>query len=450
LAEVNAGPAASSYPRPLYAWYVVCLLTIIYIVGYIDRYILSLLIEPIKETLYLNDFQIGLLIGPAFVVFYVTLGVPIGWLADRKSRRIIVTVGITLWSLMTAACGITKSFITLFAARIGVGIGEATIAPCSASLIGDTFPVGTRPRAMAFWISAAPLGAGSTYLIGGQVVEMINAAPPLVLPLLGELYSWQTAFLVVAMPGLFLAALFYITVPEPIRRDGFGSTKFTDGNLAENPSVRDTARYFGSRWKAYLAVCFGAWGTTLVGAASFWTPALFLRTWGWDVGTSGLAIGVVLIVNGILVTNLSGWLAARWTLAGIAHGPYRCVFAGGVIVLPFLTIFPLMPTPELGVLMFFFGFIGMSMTTAVTTTAVIAITPSRLRGQATALLFLVINLFGALVGPPMVGLITDIIGDPNALKYGWSITCGVTSLIMCFGLWWGLKHYRAEAGRQAG
>lgn len=440
----SARPAAASRSNSVYAWYVVVLLTLTYIVSFIDRYILSLLIEPIKASLHLTDFEMGLLIGPAFVILYVTIGIPIGWLADRKNRRTILAIGIALWSFMTAACGLVKSFGALFAARVGVGIGEASVAPCALSLISDYFSKETRPRAVGLWMTGAPIGAGLTYLLGGPMVEMINDAPPLVVPVFGELFAWQTAFLVVGLPGLILAALMYLTVKEPRRR----TKAATDSAAADETtitSIRDTIAFLVKNRRAYGSVFVGIIGVTAIGAASFWTPALFLRTWGWDVGTSGPVLGAAIIVAGLIGTNFGGWLATRLTRKGMNNAPYLTVFGGVIVLWPSFVLYPLMPTPELAVLVLFVGFLGMSITSGTSPTAVITITPSELHGQAAALFWLVINLFGALVGPPAVGLITDLLGDPSALKYGVSITCFFFGALACLGLLWGFKDYRASA-----
>lgn len=433
--------AGAPYPNPVYAWYVASLLTLVYIVAYIDRFILSLLIEPIKASLHLSDFQMGLLIGPAFIILFVAFGIPLGWLADRKSRRAILAVGIAVWSFMTAACGVVKSFGGLFIARIGVGVGEASAGPCSLSLIGDYFPKDVRPRAVGLWMTGAPVGAGVTYVIGSQIVEYINQMPPLVLPGFGELYSWQTAFLAVGLPGLFLAALLYATVREPARQETIGRA----GEGRTGPTVRQAVLYLLERRRAYGSLFIGIIGVTAIGGSSFWAPPLFLRTWGWDVDWSGPAVGLVLLTAGPLGTNFGGWLAARMTARGVAHAAYLTVLTGCLIIFPAFTLFPLMPTAWLALVVLFIGFLGMSISSGTSPSALLAVTPGELRGQATAVFFLVINLFGSMTGPPIVGLITDLFGDPAALKYGMSITCFGFGLMMLAGLFWGLRHYRRDA-----
>jgi MFS family permease len=437
--------APPPYPSSAYAWYVTALLTLIGILSYMDRYILSLLIEPIKQALVLSDFQIGLLIGPAFILLYVVFGLPFGWVADRYNRRIMVSVAVAFWSLMTALCGLADRFWLLFAARASVGLGEATQGPAGVSLIADLFPKETRPKAIAMWLSSSSLGAGSTYLLGGLVLAAIIAAPPVVLPVVGELQAWQTAFMVVGLPGVFVAALVFLTVREPVRRDRAAGTGAVSGVF----SVGDAMRYVGERWRPFLAAICASWGSTLIGAGSFWAPSLFLRTWGWDASTSGVVIGTVLLCTGVGFTNLAGWLASYGIRRGVIHAPYLVMWLGILMTMVFLGTFSLMPSPELGVVLFALGMAGMAMTAGTSVTAIVAITPNRLRGQLAALSFLIMNLFGAQIGPPAVGLATDLLGDPALLRYGWTITCVVTGLVANLGLLWGYRHYRTEAQRMA-
>lgn len=432
----------TAYPRAGYAWYVVVLLFGTYTLSYIDRYILSLLIEPIKATLQLSDFQIGILLGPAFVLFFVVMGLPFGWLADRKNRRVIITLAIIFWSILTAVCGLAKTFITLLAARIGVGVGEAGLSPSSLSLICDYFPKETRPRALAFWISGNTIGAGATYILGGQLVEMVRNMPPIILPVFGELLGWQTAFLAVGLPGIVVAIIFYLTVKEPTRQE---RSKTASGADADAPTIGEAFQYVKKHWQSYGAIYLCAIGISGIGSASFWSAALFERTWGWGIGQSGLAMGVALVAAGLIGANFGGWLAAWFIRRGMHNGPYITMFIGCAIAFPSFALFPLMPTPELGVFMLFVLYLGMSINAGTIPSAIVAISPSELRGQATALLWLFTNLLGAMFGPPMVGLITDLFGDPSALKYGMALTAVFYGLIMNVAMFWGYRHYRQSA-----
>src|ERR1700686_5445005 len=149
--------AALSERSSLYAWYVAGLLTLTQIVSYLDRFLPSLLVQPIKHALKVSDFQIGLLLGPAFVIFYITLGVPLGWLADRVNRRVILAAGIAIWCTMTAAGAVASSFMPLFVTRLGVGVGEATVAPVSISLVSDYFTRARRAQAISLFMAGPSL-----------------------------------------------------------------------------------------------------------------------------------------------------------------------------------------------------------------------------------------------------------------------------------------------------
>ena len=198
------------------AWYMVGLLTVAYVVSFVDRNILGLLIDPIKADLGLSDLQIGLLLGPAFAIFYATMGLPLGYLADRRRRTWIVAAGVAVWSAATAFSGLARNFVQLFIARMSVGVGEATLSPCAMSLISDSYPEERRGKPIAVYSSAISLGSGLAALLGAGVLAWANTNEQTVLPLVGPVAAWQLAFIVVGLPGLLLAALFF-WVPEPKR-----------------------------------------------------------------------------------------------------------------------------------------------------------------------------------------------------------------------------------------
>ena len=290
------------------------------------------------------------------------------------------------------------------------------------------------------------MGAGATYILGGQLVEMVRGMPPVVLPVFGELLGWQTAFLAVGLPGILVAAIFYFTVREPVRQERLNTASGDDATQSDSaPTIGEAFQYVKGRWRSYGAIYLSAIGISGLGSASFWAPALFERTWGWGLGQSGPAMGVALIIAGLTGANFGGWLAARLVRQGIHHAPYITMFIGCAIAFPFFTLFPLMPTPELGVLMLFIMFLGMSINAGTIPSAIVAISPSELRGQATALLWLFTNLLGAMFGPPMVGLITDLFGDPSALKYGMALTAVFYGIIMNVAMFWGYRHFRQSA-----
>ena len=205
------------YPNSRYAWFVVVLLMFAYILSYVDRSILTLLVTPIQDDMGLSDTQISLLHGLAFAIFYTLLGFPIGWLADRKNRVGIIAVGIAFWSLMTALCGVAKNFTHLFFARMGVGVGEAALNPSAYSIITDYFPPEKLSRALSTYVMGTYLGFGIAYILGGTIVNAISSMPDFDLPVIGHIFSWQLAFFLVGIPGLFFVLLLKF-IKEPVRR----------------------------------------------------------------------------------------------------------------------------------------------------------------------------------------------------------------------------------------
>ena len=296
-----------------YAWYVVGVLTFAYMVAFIDRQILSLLVQPIRHDLGISDTQISLLAGFAFAIFYSILGVPIARLADRRSRRAIISIGVFLWSLMTAACGLAKSFTGLFVARVGVGVGEAALSPAAYSIMADYFPPQRLARAIAVYAMGLYLGAGLAMIAGSAVVRLVSEAGPMDLPLIGTVFPWQLTFFVVALPGL-LVLLGMATVREPKRREFLA-----DGSSREATARAATLSEIGGFFRRNLRFIFahfagfGLLGTVIT-AFMVWTPELLRRSHGMDIADAGLAYGILLLVFGTAGPYAGGWTAS-W-LAG--------------------------------------------------------------------------------------------------------------------------------------
>ena len=169
---------SSTYPSSTKAWGLVVVLTIAYAISFVDRQIISLMVEPIKGHLDLSDTQIGLLMGPAFAVVYTLAGIPLGRIADKFSRRNLIVVGMSLWCLMTAASGLARNFMQLFMARMGIGIGEAALSPAALSMISDSFPPEKRTSPIGFYNSAIYIGSGMALILGGIVIHLVSTAPP--------------------------------------------------------------------------------------------------------------------------------------------------------------------------------------------------------------------------------------------------------------------------------
>ena len=259
------------YPSSRYAWYMVVVLTIAYILSFVDRYVFGLLIEPIKADFGLTDLQIALVGSTAFAIFYATMGLPLGYLADRTRRTWMLGIGVLVWSAATVACGLAKNFVQMFLARMAVGAGEATLGPCAMSMISDSFPREKRGKPIAFYSAALSLGAGIASLVSATILVWANSVPELSMPIVGVVKPWQFVFIVVGLPGILVAALM-LTLREPprqIRKDD-----------ADKRSIRDTLKHFRRNWKVFSCCLAFASFMVIVAYSQFFYAPMFQRTWG--------------------------------------------------------------------------------------------------------------------------------------------------------------------------
>lgn len=404
-----------------YAWYVVGVLMFAYIVSGIDRIAISFLVGPIKETFALSDFEMGLLMGPAFGIFYALFGVPIGWLADFKSRKAIVLIGIVVWCTMTMLCGLAGSFWLLFAARIGVGIGEATLSPCALSLISDYHARQRRALAVSVYMVGSFLGASLAFLTGAHVVEMISGWQPWSFGDLGTMEPWRTTFIVVGAGGL-VAALLVATLREPER------TERIAGGGAPS-SIGEALRFLRTNWRGIGLLILAMGCVFALGYTSFWMLELFERTWHWSAAQTGTAFAVLVAVSAIGGTQLGGRLGDAWSRRGLSDGPLRAALLGAVIALPGYCLSPLMPTGGWAIALMTVAMLGQAMASACAPVAIINAVPSELRGKMSALYFTIASLIGLLIGPPSVGWASDLIGGTHGLRYGLTIVSVVFSVL---------------------
>jgi MFS family permease len=440
------GDDHDGYPSPTYAWYVVVVLTLAYMVAFIDRQILALLVEPIRKDLGISDFQMSWLLGLAFALFYTVLGLPIGRLADRYSRRTIIGIGIALWSVMTAACGLTRTFGQLFIARMGVGVGEATLGPSALSLISDYFPRERRGRALAFYNMGISVGVGIANILGGLVIAFVSTAPPAVLPVVGELQPWQTVFLWVGLPGL-VVALLMLTVREPVRRD-----RLVAGAGPAGLPFAATVAFLRARWSTYTTHFLGLSVVTIIGYGFFfWIPTMFVRTWDWTIPQISLAYGLVTMVGGPVGVLASGWLADRWYARGRHDSLMRVCLYAALAFVPLSVLVPLMPTPELALLLLVPSTLGGAAVTACGSAALMMITPNEFRAQVSALYYFVINLLGLTLGPSAVAMVTDFgFGYDGALRWSLAIVCAAAGVFALGFLAAHLPRYRAAIAEAEG
>ena len=425
----------------LYRWYVVGVLTFAYLVSFLDRQILALMVGPIQEDLMLSDTQMSLLMGLAFSIFYIFMAVPLGRLADNSVRRNIIIGGVTLWSLMTAACGLAGSYWHLFLARMGVGVGEATLTPSATSMIADYFPSGARGKALATYNAGVSLGTGFAMVFGGLIITYVSTSERHVLPIVGSVAAWQYVFFLVALPGL-LVVLLMLTVREPARQETSAA--------AQNLSFRDVLTYLYGRRKIYIPLFLGMSVNTIVGYALFsWIPTSFARVHGWTMGDIGLGYGLIILATGPLGVFIAGSLIDKLHRAGQHNAELKVALLSIAICLPGVVYLPLAATGQAALIAMIPASIGPAMTTASGSIAVINVTPNQIRGQTMALYLLTISLLGLSLGPTAVALLTDyVFADPAMID--WSISCVViaSSLFSAIMLWQCLDPF-AEGVRNA-
>lgn len=446
---VPGGAAPGGESRGLLrAWYVAAVLTLAYICSIVDRQILSLLVEPVKHDLGINDTAFGLLHGAAFGLFYSLVGIPIARLADRANRRNIIVVGVVLWSFATAACGLARNFASLFVGRLSVGIGEAALTPAAMSILADVFPRERLAAPISVYTMGAFWGTGVAYALGGAVVQLVAKQPVTIVPVIGELHSWQLTFFAVALPGLLLVPLL-LTIREPGRRELGASAMSADGVAA--------AELTRVHWRALVALYAGFSLLLLATVTVFaWMPAVFIRRFGWSAADVGYAFGLIVLLAGTLGINLGGIFTDRLVRRGCLDAPLGVAIGSVATVAVLLAMVPNAPSASAVIigcvpLMFVLAFpAGAGMA------AIQAIVPNRMRAQMVAVFVLVSNLTAMLLGPPLVGLCADyLFGDPQSIGAALSLVCGSAAVAAVAVLAWGARHYRSicygtAAGRPGG
>ena len=407
MADSRPDDLAQARQSPLRAGFTLTLLLALYTLSFIDRTILSLLIEPIKRDLHLTDLSVSLLIGTAFSIFYATAGHPLSYLADRWNRRNLIVIGVSLWSLMTAMGGFAQSFSALFVARMGVGLGEAALSPAAYSLIADTFPKERTGRAMAIYTIGATLGAGLALILGGLVVRAVTASPSFELPIVGVLQPWRAVLVCVGMPGLVLAGLMLLT-REPAR-GGAGSAPAPHDQIA-------LTTFLISHWRLFapLFLALGLFSAASYGAL-MWIPSLFIRTFAMTTAQAALPFGLVVAVSGIAGMLTGGSWADRLRQGGVSDAYVRVLLYGAIGGLPAFILAPLMPTSALMLAVLFVAFFCHSLQAGLPAASIHLVTPRHLRARVVAIYLLVTALAGVGLGPTLVALATRYVFDESHL-----------------------------------
>ena len=430
--------ASTDWPGESYSWYVVFVLCVCGVVAFIDRQIINLLVEDIKADLSITDVQISLLQGLAFALFYATIAIPLGRLADSSNRRILITAAVVAWTLAAVACGLADTYRELFAARMMIGIGEAVLTPAGYSILADYFRPSRLSLPISVYTASSFFGSGIALLAGGFLIAQLAGLDVVNLPLFGVLHPWQAAFVLGASPGFLVAVLFFFTVREPRRR-----STLADADQLKTGFVQ--ALLYGKRnARLFTAIFFGL---SLLAAAQFsmgaWVPAFFIRVHGWQAGEIGYAYGLLFLICGSLGVVAGGWLANWLHGRGYHDANLRTPMYAALLALPFAVAFPLVDSPTLAI-----GLLAPLMFLGTTPfgagTAVIPIVcPPQFRAQLVAIYLLVANFLGQAGGPWFVALWTDkVFADPAAVGYSLVITVTALLAIGAAFLWVGLTPLR--------
>lgn len=434
--EEKSDSVAAAWPSRRLAYFALAILLLAYVFSFIDRIILSMLVGPIKADLGLSDTQIALVNGLAFSMFYATMGLPLGWLVDRTSRKGVIATGIALWSVVTALSGLAKDFGHLFLARMGVGVGEAALSPGAYSMIADYFPPKSRGRAIAIYTMGVSLGSGLAYLIGGFLISFANSQASITLPLVGALAPWRFIFIAVGLPGL-LVALLMLAVREPPRRQGEGADASAD-------ATETFWAFMKRRWAVVTAYVLG-YGMTNVPFAAFlaWGPAFLGRHYHLSPKEIGLALGFIFLGPACLGQVVGAALTDRRYARGKVEAPFQTGLVCALLLIPFAALITLAPTAGLSLFALAVSVFLVCASVGHQATVATLISPNRLRGQVSAFYILMQGVIGAALVPLAVALISDkVLHDPSQIGLAMAIVGVIGVVVGAIAFVLGLKPLR--------
>ena len=444
-AATTPGMSASGeppYPSAAYAWYVVGVLMVIYVFSFMDRQILGLLVQPIKRDLAISDSQMSYLMGLSFAVFYTFFGIPLGRLADSRSRRGLIAAGLFLWSLMTAGCGLASRYWQFLLLRMGVGVGEATLSPASYSLISDMFPKHRLGTAISVYSMGIYIGSGLAYMSGGLVIRWVGEQPTIALPVFGDIRSWQVVFFALGLPGILLTTAL-LTVREPFRR-GVKRIKTAAGERIQQVPLGEVVAYMTRSWKTFFChnvgfalLSFSAYGV------SAWTPTFFERTYGWKAAEAGIVYGAIVATCGMAGIVFGGWLADRLGRGGVSASKMRVGLLAALIWAPTGVLYPLAPNPTLAMMLLAPTVFFVAMPFGIAPAAIQEMMPGTMRAQASAVYLFVVNLIGLGLGPSAVAWVTDyVFHDESQLRYSILIVTLAAHVLSGLILWRGIRPFQ--------
>ena len=415
-APVNADDVSTLGQR----WYVLFIMMLAYAINIADRYVMSTVLEPIRLELQLTDAGVAFLTGVSLAFFYVIMGIPLSWIADRYNRRNLLAASITIWSAMTALCGMSQGYMQLLLARIGVGVGEAGGTPSCNSIVADYFPAGRRAMAMTIFALGAPIGAW----LGADMAGYVAAE-----------YGWRMAFYVLGILGILLAIVIMLTIKEPKR----GRLDMVDDSAA--PNLTETLKYIWSQ-KGMVHAIMGSGLSALWGWGLMWfTPTFIQRAYGLDVGEAGAVIGPIHLVMGIGASLLTAWLVGRPSYTDPRKVLRLLSVVTALATIPSIYAYYTNSLATATLMWWIFipaiyFYIGPAMSLLQN------LAPPKMRAMVIAVSLLVANVFNLIVAPQGVGLLSDYLAGPAGSD---AESLRMALLVLAPTGFWAAWHYwRAE------
>jgi len=430
--------ADENWPSPLRGWYVTIVLLIGFTFSFIDRQVLNLLVEPIRADLGITDTEISFLQGLAFVLTYVSMSVPIGRMVDRFNRVAIMIGGVLVWSVTTICCGLSRNYLQLLLARLGVGAGEAALSPAAWSVLADYFHPDKLARPISVYLMGPYIGAGIAMIAGAEVLDWTAQVDQLSLPLIGEVAPWQFTFIAVGLPGLLVAALIG-TVREPARKGRTGDVRIV-------PPWKDVIAYMRANKGIYIALHLGIpFVVVMLYGLQGWIPTVLVRVYEWDLADAGRIYGVIALLAGSGGVLTGPFVARLLERRGHTAAPILVPICGAIMASLWLIALPWQDTAPMALVCVAGASFSVTLPLALVTSSMQLVTPNEMRGVVNGMYVVTANVFGLALGPTLVAASTDyVFGDPMAVAKSLGLVALVVGPIAVALLSVGVKPYREK------
>ena len=433
--------AEQRWPSEAYGWLITITLLVGFTFSFIDRQVLNLLVEPIQADLGISDTEISFLQGFAFVITYVAMSIPLGRLVDRYNRMHIMIGGVLFWSATTVACGLSRSYGQLLAARMGVGAGEATLAPAAWSVLSDYFRPHRLARPMSVYLMGPYLGAGLAMIAGAEVLDWTREMDTVDTPFIGALAPWQFTFVVVGLPGILIAALIAL-LREPDRM-GLGA------EAGAVPSWREVWGFVWYQRRIYAALHLGVpFIVIILYGLQAWVPTILVRVFEWDLADAGRRYGVVALLTGSAGVLTGPFIATWLRRRGYIDAPLRVAIVGACAAPCCLVGLPWLDSGNAALAAIAGASFSVTLPLALITTTMQEVTPNNMRGVVAGMYVVTTNVMGLALGPTLVASATDFLfQNPQAVAKSLALVSVCMGPVAALLLWLGTKPYAAEKAR---